>query len=212
MSQHRKLLGNDVVSEFTEPLQRFLAFKLLDSLIFDNVSRSVGRHHQKNPSFRGSFASGTCSVSRGSGPLAFLIGWCLGFPKPTAEREPVSLQVQQQGSVEYWERYFGAEQFITVSKLSKDGKHFEIKDPSSWLPFVLTCRLVPVDGGWRDVTIGASISMLGGWLNVPIPRCLAPSADTVTRGTADGWEFDIQVKAPMVGLVLRYQGTIDHVV
>jgi len=41
---------------------------------------------------------------------------------------------------------------------------------------------------------------------VPVPRPIAPQVSATARGTADGWDIDVRVDAPLVGMVCRYCG------
>jgi hypothetical protein len=138
-------------------------------------------------------ASGLAEVTRGTGLLARLVGWIMGFPA-AGTQIPVSIWMREEGGVETWRRDFGGAAFS--SRLAERGG-------------LLTERFGLIRFGFtlKREANGLSMHFERIWLGpLRLPLFLAP------RGTAREYEedgrfhFDVPIALPLIGPVIHYRG------
>ncbi len=142
-------------------------------------------------------ASGPCRVERGGHPLARLIAGCFGFP-PAGEGA-LRVTIEACDGHEEWRRDFGSHR--TTSRQGevpgRPGLIFERFGPGNFL----------IDP--RPGPAGLSFALKGARLfGCPLPRFLWPAI--VGEATApDGrYHFNVSVALPLVGLLVRYRGSL----
>jgi Domain of unknown function (DUF4166) len=153
----------------------------------------VWRRFHDSPT--GGSGSGTFRVTRGKGRLANLLANLGGLPR-AGDAVPVRLRVVVEGERERWVREFPACRMETV-QWARDGLLVEAVGPVR-----LGLRVQPEGEVLRFDVVRAWV------LGVPVPRWLAPRASAVTVARDDAWEVDVSLAAPLLGLLVRYQGLL----
>ena len=147
-------------------------------------------HEQPNATAHGRF-----EIIRGRGMLRNLLATLAGFPRAGSD-VPVVLRVTAEGDRERWSRDFGGHRLETV-QWDREGALIEAAGP------VRFAFDVTADDTSMRFTIRRA-----WFLGIPIPRPLAPRVSAVVTANADGWSVDVQVMAPVVGLLVRYAGIL----
>lgn len=140
-------------------------------------------------------AHGRFEITRGRGMLRNLLAMLAGFPRAGSD-VPVELQVTAIGDREHWSRDFGGQRLETV-QWDHEGTLIEAAGP---IRFAF------------DVTADDTsmhFAMRRAWfLSLPIPRLWAPRVTAVAAMHPLGWSVDVQVRAPVLGLLIRYAGVL----
>lgn len=138
-------------------------------------------------------AGGTLGVERSPARTGRWLAAILRLPQATAGI-PVTLQVSAIPGGERWVRSFGVRGLITTQRPWR-GLLLE-----SAGPITFGFRLVVEDGGMR-------FDHRRTWFcGIPVPRLVGPAVAAWTMPGGDGWQIDVQLRAPLVGLIMRYHG------
>ena len=144
---------------------------------------------------QGGRASGRFELVRASGWLRGAAAWAMRLA-PAGSDVPTRLDVVVEGDRERWIRRFADHHMITVQHehcglLAEDFGHmrfmFQLSGDESGLRFVL--RRVRLCG-------------------FPLPLWLAPRVSATVAGEPHGWHVDARIGAPLLGTLLRYQGSL----
>lgn len=145
-----------------------------------------------------SVAKGQARVERGHHPLAWLIGAIAGMPKAA---EQVSLQVRFDSispELERWSRQFGERQFSSRLSLEQGDLVERL------FPLHLRFRLQLDQGVLHWQLQGARIL---GWISMP--AWFAPKVEAREWSEQGRYHFLAAVSLPLLGLIVRYQGSLD---
>lgn len=144
-------------------------------------------------------AEGRADIDRGGNPLARFIGWIFRFPRQ-AKDVPVTVRFTSDGRCETWRRQFGAHAFAS--------DHAEGRGRSDKL---LEEHFGPFSFGLALVASPERLSfVVRRWkvFGLPLPVALAPFGDSFEY-VADGrFHFDVAIRMPLVGLIVRYRGSL----
>lgn len=140
---------------------------------------------------------GFMQVGWGDGVVARGIAHVLGFPRPSS-RVAVVLKVHPAGRGLRWVREMGSTMLASTQEVSM-GLVLE-----SFGPMVCAFRLLPEEHGFRYVQEYAALR-LGGRL-VRLPRWASPRVVAHVVETSDGVRTEVEIAAPLVGRLLRYEG------
>jgi hypothetical protein len=165
------------------------------------LDEPVRRFHEYGGA--GTRAAGTFAVRRGTGTTARLIAWLLGLP-PSGEAVPLRLSVEPQADGgERWRRTFAGKDFITQQRAHAGPLMAERTGP-----FELLYRLTAEGGALAYRQEGAALR--AGRLRVRLPRRLAPRVEAWERAGAggEGVRVSVCVTAPLVGLLIEYEGLV----
>jgi hypothetical protein len=141
-------------------------------------------------------AAGTAQVERGTHPLAPLIAGLFGFP-PAGSDTPVHVAFHEDERGMIWRRTFGAGSF--ASRVTEDGGQLVERFGPLRFAFAL------------DSEVAGLAMRLTGWALGPLrlPLALGPSG-LAREWEADGrFHFDVPIRLPLVGLLVRYRGVLD---
>ena len=145
-------------------------------------------------------AEGRADIERGGNPLSRIIGWLFRFPR-RARDVPVTVRFTTDGRRETWRRQFGAHAF------SSD--HTEGSGRSDKL---LEEHFGPFSFGLALVASADRLSfVVRRWkvFGLPLPVALAPFGDSF-EFVADGrFHFDVEIRLPLIGLIVRYRGSLE---
>ncbi len=142
-------------------------------------------------------AEGRATVERGSGILARAIGAIFGFP--TAARDiPVKVDFALRDGREVWRRDFAGRGFTSTQEEGR-GRFDRL----------LCERFGPFAFGIALVREADRLNLLArGWsfFGIPLPRALVPHVTAYESVEDDRFRFYVEIKLPLVGLVVRYRG------
>jgi hypothetical protein len=142
-------------------------------------------------------AGGYASVERGKSPLARLAAWIIGFP-PAGEDVPVSVSFRVQGGKEHWHRTFAGRRFASTQEAGRgrfDGLLLE-----RFGPLAAGMALVLEDGRMRLVVRRWSV------FGIPMPLALAPRGDSYEFAADGRFNFHVEIRHPLAGLIVAYRG------
>jgi hypothetical protein len=143
-------------------------------------------------------ASGMVTVTRGTHPIAAMMCRILGFP-PSAERLPLTVEFEPQGSGEIWRRIFPNSRFRSRLK-SWPGRTGAVRE----------C-VGPLTYGFRLETDAQGLRMIfaGWWLcGIPLPRALGPRVAAAQWQEGEDYCFSVDVSALGLGRVIAYRGRL----
>ncbi len=145
-------------------------------------------------------AEGIFRVRRGQGLLARLVGWVLRLPE-AREQTPIELSVERGPRDERWNRRFGERPLRSIQWREGDLLIEEMN-------LVQCCfRLRVGEGGALHFEqVGAKVGGRG-W-GVPLPGFLWPRVEGRAAGVGDEVEVAIQIRGPVVGLLVAYEGRV----
>jgi hypothetical protein len=142
-------------------------------------------------------ARGLAEVERGRNPLAWLAGAIVGFPK-AGKDVPVEVRFSETDGRETWLRRFAGKPFQSVQ--------FEGRGRSAGL---ISERFGAVTIGLAMVIDGDVLRLVvrrWSFLGIPLPLWLGPRGDNHERVEDGRFRFHVEIRLPVVGLVVRYRG------
>lgn len=153
----------------------------------------------------GGRAAGHVQVIRGRGVFHRLLGRLLGLP-PAGERVPVRLQVVVKGEREQWFRVFEGERVVSLNAVQYAEETPDCRLlVESFGPMRLLFQPVVEEDGLVFEQVGCRLGA------IRLPRPVAPQAGAELRGRAEDWHIDVRMALPLMGLLLRYRGTVAAV-
>ena len=144
--------------------------------------------------------SGTASITRGRGVLARLLAWIMRFPA-AGKDVPVSVTFERHGNYDKWTRDFGGQVFSSAFTVGSG--RFEHLLCEQFGPLVFGMALIPE--GDRLNLVMRRWSFFG----IPLPRSLAPRGDSCEFEKDNRFWFDVEVRLPLAGFVIRYRGYLQ---
>jgi hypothetical protein len=142
-------------------------------------------------------AEGRACVERGTGILARAIGAIFGFP-PAARDIPVRVDFSLRKGREVWRRNFDGKSFTSTQEAGRG--RFDRLLCERFGPFAFGLALVR-EGGRLDL-LARAWSAFG----IPLPRALVPHVSAYEIVEDGRFQFYVEIKLPLVGLVVRYRG------
>jgi hypothetical protein len=137
--------------------------------------------------------AGMASVERGRSRLSRLAAWFAGLP-PDGQDQALCVTFEPVGTHEIWTRRFGEVQFRSV-QYERGGFLCERAGP---ITFVFT----PAASG-RGLALRLDGFRL---LGLPLPRLLHPSVRTWEGEDEGRYQFEVEARLPLAGLIIRYGG------
>lgn len=141
-------------------------------------------------------ATGFCDIERGRHWLSRLVGRVFAMP-PAGTGVPVTVTFVPDGTAEAWRRDFGGAVLRSRQEYCPDAPGHLVERFG-----VLACRLqVAASDTGLDLLL-RGVRFLG----VPVPRPLWPRIAAGERVRAGLFHFDVAIKLPLAGLLIRYRG------
>lgn len=144
---------------------------------------------------------GEATTEGAAGPLAALAARLIGFP-PAHAVCPAEVSIDADGERSVWRRRIGGHAFSSVLSAPREGGRVRERFGPLSMDLRLTPegeRLVYRVEGWR----------LGP---LPLPRALGPTTAAHEEVDAEGrFVFDVKIRLPLVGRVVRYRGWLVRV-
>jgi hypothetical protein len=145
--------------------------------------------------------SGNASIRRGTGVLARIVGWLAGFPA-ASDNIPITVQIDQQGCKETWQRNFDGHTFS--SEMSVIGGR---------LSGLMCERFGPSKFGMALVVeedVLHYIARRWTFLGIPMPKWMMPRGamyETVIDGK---FVFHVEITLRLIGHVVTYEGWLEE--
>ncbi|MGI9464625.1 MAG: DUF4166 domain-containing protein, partial [Aestuariivirgaceae bacterium] len=142
-------------------------------------------------------AQGRADVERGGNLLSRLIGWLFRFPKAGRDL-PVTVQFQSDGQCETWRRQFGGHGFSS-RQIAGHGRADKLVE-EKFGPFSFALALVSAPGRLSFVVRRWRL------FGLPLPLVLAPFGDSYEFAADGRFNFHVEIRIPLAGLIVRYRG------
>lgn len=147
---------------------------------------------------------GEVELAYGSGVAGWLgprLGRRMGLP-PRAGRMPLEVGISHTDGALRWARRFGeAHEMVSLFEPVGQWPDGHWRERTGALHFLLTVDVR--EGGWYWRALGARLHGL------PVPVSLLPRSHAGKRVEGDGYRFEVAIVAPLLGLLLRYGGTLQ---
>ncbi|TGD97013.1 SDR family oxidoreductase [Methylobacterium nonmethylotrophicum] len=166
----------------------------------DTLPTPVSAFHEGSGSRRW---TGSAGVRRGTGLVARLLCATIGFPD-TARNAPVTVIVSPEHGGERWTRTIGEKTFASVQSAGTGRDRYLLVERFG----VVAVAIALVRDGKRLVFVTRRWSILG----IPMPRSLLPTGETFETEIDGRFAFDVTIRAPLVGLIVAYRGTLEPAV
>ena len=144
--------------------------------------------------------SGRADVIRGTNPLAKLVGALIGFPEAGKE-VPVTVTFKPEAGGERWTRIFGGKTFSSQQTEGQGRDKYLLLERFGTITIAVALlvkeeRLYLIPRHWR-------------FLGIPLPKILMPSGKTFESEDNGDFCFDVEIKAPLIGLIVAYHGRLQ---
>ena len=144
--------------------------------------------------------AGRASVTRGRSVLARLVGRLVGFP-PSASDIPVDVTMSCIDGREHWSRNFDGDRFSSVMSAGNGRlKHLVCE---RFGPTSFSMALVLDNGQLNYVPRGWT------FLGIPMPGSLAPQGKTCEYVEAGKFRFHVEIRLPIIGHIVTYDGWLQ---
>ena len=143
--------------------------------------------------------AGTATVQRGTGILSKALGKLIGLPKET-NHCPVKVQFDPHKGGERWTRTFGTKSFSSL-QFPGTGRNAQL----------LVERFGPIDVALALVLEDDKLFLIPRrWslLGIPLPNMFLPAGKSYEMQKDGKFHFDVEISAPVVGLIAAYQGVL----
>jgi Domain of unknown function (DUF4166) len=142
-------------------------------------------------------ARGRADIDRGGHIVARLLASLFGFP-PAARDVPVSVYFKVDALSETWVRTFGSNRFASHQSAGTGRAEYLINERFG--PFTFGLALV------RSPDRLSLVVRRWTFLGVPLPATLAPFGDTYETVEGNRFRFHVEIRLPLIGLLVRYRG------
>ncbi|WP_315387302.1 DUF4166 domain-containing protein [uncultured Stenotrophomonas sp.] len=143
--------------------------------------------------------SGVARIRRGTGLLSRLVAAVIGFPK-AAEQVPVTVAFTPERGGERWTRSFAGRRFTSWQRRGAGRNDALLVERFGAIDVALA---LVVDGD-RLTLVPRRWSCLG----IPLPNALLPKGTTFETEVEGRFVFDVEIAAPIVGLIVAYRGAL----
>ena len=171
-----------------------LVFPRLLGSAFDKLPSTLREMHGARGKFS---ASGKATVERGGGPLAALVCAIVGFPEAGVD-VPVRVDFTASPDEEVWQRTFADKKF-----------HSRLRAGEGRYKWLLSERFGPIGAGIALVVDGDRLRWITRrWsiFGIPLPLALAPHGDSYEFEENGRFNFHVEIRQPLIGLIVRYRG------
>ncbi len=189
-----------IYTGFREDLPEAPIYRQLLGSVFDDLPRRVREIHAADTE---QTWEGAASVRRGRGLIARALATLFRFP-PAADKVPVRVSRSEANGVECWARSFAGKQFSSSQSLGRSREDRLLIERFGPISVALALvkeadRLYFIPRRWRI-------------LGLPLPSFLLPSGRSFETEKDGQFCFDVEISAPLIGLIVAYRGLLKRVV
>ncbi len=177
--------------ERTEDTNQALLYQRLLGNAWNSLPEPVAKLHGSRK------AEGFASVQTGKNLLARLAARLFGFPE-AGQDVPVRVSFQQKEGGELWQRTFAGKSFSSFQSEGHDLSERLLSEQFGFFRFSFALVAEPE----RLSLILRRWSILG----IPLPLRLAPSGHAFEYAAEGRFYFDVEIKHPVTGRIVHYQG------
>lgn len=164
--------------------------------IFDTLPAQIQAIHDD---VRSRKWQGFAEVRRGEGILSKVMGSVIGFPK-NAKQTPVTVEFNSIDGEEHWLRTFGKKSFSSVQSQGIGRNEHLLVERFGLIKVALALvvkeeKLFLVPRRW---------TLFG----ISLPKSLMPNGTSFEAQVDGRFQFDVEISAPFVGLIVSYQGEL----
>lgn len=146
--------------------------------------------------------SGVAEIIRSKNPLANIIALFFRFPK-ASKSTPISVTFSPQADgSEKWERNFGGKKFKSVQRLGRGKNKHLLMEKFGLVEFAMVLVLE----GDKLLIIPKNWTLIG----IPMPKFLMPNGVAFEADKNGYFVFDVEITAPLIGLIVAYKGLIKE--
>jgi len=159
---------------------------------FDRLPPVLRAFHESAHGARG---TGVFEVRTGSGPLRRMIAALAGLPQ-RGKKVRIDLEVEVVDDKEIWSRSFNGRPLIST-QWEEDGFLMERMGQATFL-----FKLRAEGNGMIFEHCGTRIA------GIPLSPSMAMRVDARAVARDDGWDLEVKVSAPILGMITSYTGHI----
>jgi Domain of unknown function (DUF4166)/Saccharopine dehydrogenase NADP binding domain len=178
----------------TAPLYR----RLLGSA-YDRLPAPVRALHDLSGEAR---YAGRAEIRTGRHPLARLVHKLMGFPE-AGDDVPVTVHFSVRDGVETWTRDFAGARFVSTQEAGRGTD-----------AHLLVERFGPLSASMALVVEGDRLKLVvrrWAFFGLPMPLALAPGGEVYETAEDGRFRFNVELRQPLAGLVVRYRGWLEKV-
>lgn len=193
----RLFAGRSIFTGFRREEPQASLYQQLLGIAFATLPAQVQALHSARAARRW---SGMAEVRRGRGLLARIVGGLFGFPR-RGSAVPVSVAFTPERGGERWTRDFAGRRFSSWQRRGQ-GRNDAL----------LVERFGPIDVALALVVEEDRLQLVARrWslLGIPLPTALLPGGRTFETEREGRFVFDVEIGAPLVGLIVGYRGTLQ---
>ncbi len=164
---------------------------------FEKLAAPLQQFHGRKTSFE---MAGKANVTRGRSPIAGLVARLFGFPQE-GNNVPVHVKIDLSPEREIWTRSFAGKSFRSTQTQGRGRNEGLIVE--SFGPFSFSLAVPAKDGALHLVLRGWNI------FGLPLPRWAMPISIATEHGAKDRFNFDVEIKLPWAGSIVKYQGWLE---
>ena len=173
-------------------------YRQLLGIELDRLPSTLRAFHDVETSWRG---EALFRVVRGDGWVRNLVAWLGGLPH-SGEKVPVILTctgaVRGGRRVEQWDRDFNGFRMRSTQWVWRG----LLVESFGWLTLGYRLHVEPP---------GLRLEVSRAWVaGIPFPLFLAPTGEGLEVGDAHGMNIRVSAFAPMLGLIVRYEGRLNQ--
>jgi hypothetical protein len=140
---------------------------------------------------------GRADVERGRSLIVLALAKLLGLP-PAGRAQALEVTFTPDGGTELWERRFGEAVFRSL----QFERHGLLRERVGWVTLLFALEVSEA---------GLSLLPRGvRFLGVPLPPLLVPKVRTMESERDGRYRFEVEGSLPLVGLLVRYEGWLEH--
>jgi hypothetical protein len=177
--------------EWTESTHQELLYQRLLGNTWNSLPDPLIKLHSSKK------AGGLAKVQVGKNVLARLVAKLFGFPE-AGQDIPVQVSFQQKDDGELWQRTFAGKSFSSFQSEGQGLSEKLLSEQFGIFNFGLALVVEPE----RLSLIVRRWSIFG----IPLPLALAPFANSFEYAAKERFCFHVEIKHPITGLIVRYQG------
>ena len=197
LSDYDRLFANRTIyTGFREELPEAAIYRQLLGSVFNDLPQPLQDIHAAEEK---QTWEGTASVRRGRGLFARVLASLYGFPQP-ASQVPVRVSRVTYHRGERWTRSFGGKRFSSIQTLGRGREDALLIERFGPISIALALvkegdRLFFVPRRWRI-------------FGLPLPAFLMPSGSSFETEKDGQFCFDVEISAPLIGLIVAYRGLL----
>ncbi|MGE0152866.1 MAG: DUF4166 domain-containing protein [Reyranellaceae bacterium] len=186
--------GRRIACGFRQPRPDLSLYRRVLDAAWDELPPALQAMHA---SVAGRISAGEATVERGRNPLARLAADLMRFPR-AGERIAVRVTFAPIEGGEIWRRDFGGRSFSSIQTEGRGRSQHLIEERFGAIGVALACV---IEGG-RLRLIVRRWSLFG----IAMPRLLSPGGEAFEYEQDGRFHFDVELKAPLLGRLVRYRG------